>query len=211
MTSQLPVIKAVAEPVYFPPEADFSFTAFRSSGMLVAGAAGSINATETSASATGLPLASFTVTANALSPVVSVPGATSTMSSFADPAFGRPFFPCTAWAVGVRTSIVAVTMNTCYVRRGNSISGYYGSKHFRAFPHWMPSHPNSEDLATTTLVAQIVEKNVDAERITIGRKLVEELRIVALTLEGIRHVGVVRHHRDDPLMFVSYGPEVDDR
>src|SRR3954468_7132192 len=45
-------------------------------------------------------------------------------------------------------------------------------------------------------VGHRVEQHVDAERVAIGRKLVEELGVFAFPLPRVGHVGVVRGHHD---------------
>ena len=68
----------------------------------------------------------------------------------------------------------------------------------------------SRPIGPPSLVGEVIEENVDAQRITIRTELVEKLRIVTLALEGIRHVRVVRHHRHDAMVLVSHSAEVDD-
>ena len=53
-----------------------------------------------------------------------------------------------------------------------------------------------------------VQKHIDTERVAIRRELIEEGCVLAFSLPGIRHVGVVGHDNHDPAVGIANGPEV---
>ena len=62
VTVHLPAIITCPVPVYLSAPEGFSFTSLRIAGMFIAGIAGMTSRTDTSASVTGFPAASLTVT-----------------------------------------------------------------------------------------------------------------------------------------------------
>src|SRR6185436_1428652 len=83
---------------------------------------------------------------------------------------------------------------TSVSRRGAIVCGSYTRK--------------ARDASTRLSVGQRVQNHVDADRIAVGREVIEVVAVLAFAFERVTEVGVVRDEDDHVTLLVEDGPRM---